>query len=73
MPRMQTQLLMHAPSRKVTPLVFSTKSVNTAATRSTTTAMVLYSVLRKVDAPLRMMPAISTISCVPSFILRMRK
>ena len=64
---------MHAPSRNVMPLVFSMNRLNTAATTTTTMAMVLYSVFMKVAAPLRMMPAISAISAVPSLIFLMRR
>ena len=63
---------MAAPIRKVSPLVFSTKRLKTRAMSATTMAMVRYSVFMKVFAPLRMMPAISAISAVPSGILRMR-
>ena len=59
---------MQAPIKKVMPLVFSTNRVKISATAATTQRMVLYSVLRKVVAPLRIMPAISAISSVPSFI-----
>ena len=72
MPRMHTTLDMHAPMIKVMPLVFSTNRLNTAATTITTIAMTRNSVLRKVLAPSRMMPAISCISSVPSGSFRMR-
>ena len=71
MPRMHTTLDMHAPMIKVMPLVFSTNRLNTAATTITTIAMTRNSVLRKVLAPSRMMPAISCISSVPSGSFRM--
>ena len=68
----QTVLLISAPRMNVMPLVFSTNREKTTATSTTTMATVRNSVFRKVDAPLRMMPAISAISGVPSLILRMR-
>ena len=72
MPSTQTVLLISAPRMNVMPLVFSTNREKTTATSTTTMATVRNSVFRKVDAPLRMMPAISAISGVPSLILRMR-
>ncbi len=71
-PSMQAQLLMAAPTMKVMPLVFSTKSDKANATRTTTIAMVLYSVFMNAFAPERIIAAISTISAVPSGILRIR-
>ena len=70
---MHTIELMHAPIMNVMPLVLSTNSEKTSATSTTTIEIVLYSVFRKVAAPLRMISAISIISCVPSPIFRIRK
>ena len=72
-PRMHTTLLMQAPRIKVMPLVASTNSENAAAITTTTMLIVLNSVFRNMDAPLRIIAAISIISAVPSFIFLMRK
>ena len=73
MPSMHTALLIRLPITKVIPLVFSIKSVNTAATSNTTIVIVLNSVLRNSAAPLRIIPAISAISAVPSSIFLILK
>ena len=72
MPSTHTALDIKAPSTKVTPLVFSTNREKSTAKATTTMAMVLYSVIINADAPLRMMPAISASSAVPSLIFLMR-
>ena len=72
MPSTQTTLLMHAPIRKVMPLLFSTNREKMTASTATTMAIVRYSVFIKVLAPLRIMPAISTMSLVPSGIFLIR-
>ena len=70
MPSTQTALDMHAPNRNVMPLVASMNREKIAASTTTTMAMVLNSVSRNAVAPERMIPAISTMTSVPSRILR---
>ena len=67
-PVMHAALEASAPRSNVIPAVFSTKREKITATIRTTMNMVLYSVFMKVSAPLLMIPAISTISAVPSFM-----
>ena len=55
-----------APNANVIPVVLSTNRLNVAASNTTTITIVLYSVIMNVLAPSRIIPAISTISAVPS-------